>query len=220
MTTVFLRLLSGELIPVEIESVVSYLIFFQEAYSLFELRSPSQLEIYRLVNDEFVPISRTSNEPLVPQPDEIFNVYIDHLTYSGQIWIDSGGWDQNQVRYTKCVFNLIEYNGDTVVRDITQGIYEQNMPFGHRVDPENMPFFLENDRIPSQIIVQGDEWERDEWNIQIPEDMSPFRGIRELIENSPLGEGLRDATKELVIHFFSRKLKKYLEGGPHIENVF
>jgi hypothetical protein len=202
--SVFIKLLSGELLPLEIDSQITHSLFIDTVYWLIELRSRSQLTLSRLINDEFLSI-QPSDQLLLPQSEEIFIVFIDPFTYSTKISLASTEvWDDNRARYELFDFTLQEYDGSTF-RTITQGIY--TLPHEFDTTPENITFFLENDQIPAQRFGRFG----DEWDIDIPQDMIPFRGIQELIDHSPLGDGLSDSAKQRILYLFSEKLTQYLD---------
>ena len=184
--TVFIKLLSGEL------------------QWLLRPRQIDQLSISRLVDDEFVPLHLTSNQPLLPQPEEIFTVLINTSTYTVKIKLASTEvWEDNHTRYELYDFTLTEHDG--YYRSTTQGIYV--LPMNADTTPENISFFLECDEIPAQRLGRFG----DEWDIEIPHDMVPLRGIRQLIEHSPLGKDLSDSTKEQIIQRFSEAFTKQLD---------
>jgi hypothetical protein len=204
--TVFIKLLSGELQSLEIEPETTQFMFFNHVYWLLRPRQIDQLSISRLVNDEFVPIHLTSNQPLLPQPEEIFTVLINTSTYSVQISLASTEvWDDNRARYELYDFTLTEFNDNQNYRSTTQGIYV--LPMDPNTTPENISFFLDNDQIPAQRFGRFG----DEWDIEIPQDMIPLQGIRQLIEQSPLGQDLSDSAKQHIIQRFSEALTNDLD---------
>lgn len=210
-----IKFLSGEVLPLEIDSQISHSDFISSVFaSLVSLDirfhnirflSFSQLSISRFVENEFVSIEPLS-KLLLPQPDETFYIYIDPSSYSVRISLSSTEvWDDNRTRYDLFTFHLQEYNGSTF-NIISQGIYAFTNTTSDTTS-ENILFFLENDKIPAELFGRfGDEWE-----IHIPEDMKPLRGIQELVNYSPIGKGLSEAGKERIIYMLSEKFNKYLD---------
>lgn len=206
MITVFIKLLSGELQSLEVEPDITQRMFFSQVFWYLRLHKMEQLSISRLVEDEFVSIPLTSEQPLLPQPEEIFSVFINPLTYTVEINLASTEvWDDNRARYELFDFTLKEFDKVGHYRTITQGIYI--LPVDADTTPENITFFLESEQIPAHRYGRlGDEWD-----IEIPHDMVPLRGIRQLIEQSPLGQDLSDSTKENIINKFSKAFDEYLD---------
>jgi hypothetical protein len=204
--TVFIKLLSGELQPLEVEPDITQCIFFNQVFHHLHPRKMEQLSISRLVDDEFVSIHLTSHQPLLPQPEEIFTVFINSFTYTVKINLASTEvWDDNRARYELFDFILKEFDDCYDYRTVTQGIYI--LPVDADSTPENITFFLESEQIPAHRFGRlGDEWD-----IDIPHDMIPFQGIRQLIEQSPLGQDLSDSIKEHIINKFSKAFTEYLD---------
>ncbi len=203
--TIFIKLLSGDLQSIEVEPEITEFMFFNHVYWLLRPRQMDQLSISRLVDDEFVPILYTSNQPLLPQPEEIFTVLINTSTYTVRINLASTEvWEGNRARYELYDFTLTEYDGQAY-RNITQGIYV--LPMNADTTPENISFFLESDQIPAQRFGRFG----DEWDIEIPHDMIPLRGIHQLVEQSPLGQNLSDSTKQHIIRRFSDAFTQHLD---------
>jgi hypothetical protein len=200
---VHIKRLSGEVFTVEIDSKISHSDFIFEVSLFVNIRSVSQLSIYREFEDEFILI-QPSEHPLLPKAEEIFSVYIDPSTYSTRISLASTDSWNKDTRYQLFVFNLHEYNG-SIFRNVAQGIY--TLPNTPDTTPENILFFLENDQIPTEQFGRfGDEWE-----IHIPQDMVPLCGIKDLVNHSPLGDGLSDIAKERIVYMFSEKFNQYLD---------
>lgn len=204
--TVFIKLLSGELQSLEVEPDITQDIFFNHVFRHVHPRKIEQLSISRLVDDEFVSIHLTSNQPLLPQHEEIFTVFINSFTYTVKINLASTEvWDDNRARYELFDFTLKEFDEVHDYRTVTQGIYI--LPVDADTTPENITFFLESEQIPAHRFGRFG----DEWDIDIPHDMVPLKGIRQLIEQSPLGQGLSDSIKEHIINKFSKEFTEYLD---------
>jgi hypothetical protein len=204
--TVFIKLLSGELQSLEVEPNITQRIFFNLVFGLLHPCKIEQLSISRLVDEEFVSLHLTSDQPLLPQSEEIFTAFINSFTYTTQVKLASTEvWDDNRARYELFDFTLKEFDEVHNYRTVTQGIYI--LPVDPDTTPENITFFLESDQIPAQCYGRFG----DEWDIDIPLEMVPLQGIRQLIEQSPLGQGLSDSTKEHIINKFSKKLTEYLD---------
>jgi len=211
-----IKFLSGEVLPLEIDSQISHSDFISSVFaslvSLDNIRFLSQLSISRFVENEFVSIEPLS-KLLLPQPDETFYIYIDPSAYSVRISLSSTEvWDDNRTRYDLFTCHLQEYNGSTF-NIISQGIYAFTNTTSDTTS-ENILFFLENDKIPAVLFGRF----RDEWEIHIPEDMKPLRGIQELVNYSPIGKGLSDAAKERIIYMLSEKFSQYLDVQFHRED--
>jgi hypothetical protein len=204
--TVFIKLLSGELQFLEVKPDITQHNFFSQVFWYLGSHKIEQLSISRLVDDEFVSIHLTSDQPLLPQPEEIFSVFINPFTYTVEINLSSTEvWDDNRARYELFDFTLKEFDELHHYRTVTQGIYI--LPIDADTTPENLTFFLESDQIPAHRFGRFG----DEWDIDIPHDMVSLKGIRQLIEQSPLGQGLSDSIKEHIINKFSKEFTEYLD---------
>ena len=199
-----IKLLSGEVFPLEIESQISNSDF--TFLCSISLNIHSQLSISRFVDNEFISIELLPTL-LLPKPDETFYVYIDPSTYSVRISLYSTEvWDVNRTRYNFFKFHRQEYNdsnGSTF--NISQGIYAFTNTYD--TTPENILFFLENDQIPAERFGRFE----DEWEIHIPENIKPLRGIQELVNHSSIGEGISESTKKHIIYMFSEEFNQYLD---------
>jgi hypothetical protein len=202
MIHVNIKLLSGDLISLEIDPKITCSAFFNMVYLTLNLRSISP-QLYLSRND-FILID-SSEEPLCPQSEEIFNAFIDPFTYSVQVRLTSTEvFDVSGTnRHELYEFSIKEYDGspsgDNLIKIKTQAIYIST-------EMKELSFLLQED-IPSEVFGRY----KDEWSVDIPEDIEYFHTLQELLEHSDLGEGLSDRAKQYIITLFSFELSYYKE---------
>jgi len=198
MIHINIKLLSGDLTSLEIDPKITCSSFFNMVYLTLNLRSVSQLSLSR---NDFILID-SSEEPLCPESEEIFNAFIDPFTYSVQVRLTSTEvFDVSGTnRHELYEFSIKEYDDDNLIKIKTQAIYIST-------EMKELSFLLQED-IPSEAFGRY----KDEWSVDIPEDIEYFHTLQELLDHSDLGEGLSDRAKQYIITLFSFEMSYYNTG--------
>jgi len=204
--SISIKLMSGDLIALEIDSGITCSEFHQIAVTFLDVTFLDKQKPLGSDCMSFMPVTlirmakadddvdgseiKYNDELLTPVPEEIFFAFIDNISYSVNYHLTSTEVVDlnNDYRYDMYQVTLYQHNqcdGQKETTFTTQAIYLAENP---------LRFFLESDKIPAQCYGRY----QDEWKIFIPQEMSAFQSLADLVDHSPLGENLSSRAKERV----------------------
>jgi hypothetical protein len=200
MSRVHIKLLSGDLLSLEVDAQITISGFYRAVFDeMPDVREMWQLMLMRMVEGEFKELE-VSDEILQPEEDEVFSAFVESVTYTVDINLASTEvFDSlhDGERYELYDIKVTRYMESTMTTTL-QGIYVRPM-YGPE---ENIHYYLEGDRhIPAECMGRFG----DEWDIKVHEDATMYHSVGDVVNNMKFGEELSDRGKGRVREMIQEK---------------
>jgi len=209
---VFIKLLSGDIIPLSVSQEITRESFYKIVYKNFKEEAEKEWSLYKFIvirncgeEKEESIIDDNDKNPLFPFENEFFCVFLNIPLFSVDIELKSTECFEDYKRYE--LYNIIiKITLDNVSTSITQQIYTVPLITNAVELYDEFEYFLADNVIAHRGGRFGDEWD-----IEIPKDIKKLHLIEELVYHSDRLNILLENEKEKIKYVLIDTWKKYID---------